>query len=327
MKLLIQSAASLSRRPGCLLHHRAGRPRVEFGSKPAQHLGAGTPLQHNSSYSSAAAQAGEEKPTGQKRSVIVTGASRGIGRAVAVRLARDGYDVCVNDIPAQAAACEEVAAEIRSLGRQAHVGIADVSSRDQVRELVQSSVQNLGPLSTMIANAGILQVKPLLELTEADFARVFAVNVYGVHNCFAEAGAQMIRQGDRGPARPGKLLAASSIAGFRPFALLPHYCVSKWAVRGLTQAYAAELGPHHITANSYAPGIISTPMWEQIDAGISRRLGSTPGDAMAGEVRGTALRRAGAPDDVVGLVSFLASPASDFITGQTQIVDGGIVFT
>lgn len=114
---------------------------------------------------------------------------------------------------------------------------------------MQASVDELGPLSTMVANAGIAQVKGLLELTEEDLKRMFEVNVYGVHNCYSIAAKQMISQG-----HGGKIMGAASIVAFKPFPLLSHYSASKWAVRGLTQAYAMELAEHKITVNAYAPG-------------------------------------------------------------------------
>jgi NAD(P)-dependent dehydrogenase (short-subunit alcohol dehydrogenase family) len=183
-------------------------------------------------------------------------------------------------------------------------------------------------IATRIANAGIAQVKQLLDLTEQDFQRMFDVNVFGVQNCFAEAAKQLISQGDCRPERPGKLIAAASIVAFKPFVMLPHYSASKWAVRGLTQAYAMELAEHNITVNAYAPGIVGTAMWELIDAGVAEKKGLQKGEVIKKMVHElTALGRVSVPEDVAKLVSFLASSDSDFVTGQTQIVDGGIVYT
>lgn len=181
-----------------------------------------------------------------------------------------------------------------------------------------------------MANAGIIQVKPVLDITEADFERMFAVNVFGVRNCYDAAARQMMQQGTCGPTDPGKLIGAASIAAFKPGLLLAHYSASKWAVRGLTHAYALELAQHHITANAFAPGIVGTHMWDLIDTGFAERRqrpsggGETPRET---SVRDTALRRISVPEDVARLVSFLASSDSDFVTGQTQVVDGGIVYT
>ncbi|KAI1338886.1 hypothetical protein F5Y15DRAFT_416648 [Xylariaceae sp. FL0016] len=264
----------------------------------------------------------------EERSVIVTGSSRGLGKAIALQLAADGYNVCINDIGANAVGCDEVAKAIQGMGRKSCVAIADVSKRDEVKAMVKTSVETLGPLNTLIANAGIAQVKELLELTEQDFTRMFEVNVYGVQNCFAEAAKQLISQGNCRPDRPGKLISAASIVAFKPFVMLPHYSATKWAVRGLTQAYAMGMAEHHITANAFAPGIVGTAMWEQIDAGLAKKKGLPIGEMMRRMVHEqTALDRVSVPEDVAKQVSFLAGPGSNFVTGQTVVVDGGIVYT
>lgn len=265
---------------------------------------------------------------------IVTGAARGIGRAIAVRLARDGYSVTANDLPALRGELDSLVAELRSsFDVRAYAHTADVSSPEQVDELVRASVDALGPLDTMVANAGIAQVKPLLELTPEDWRRMFEVNVAGVHYCFQAAARAMIAQaegksaGDTGRLA-GKLISAASIVAFKPFAQLGHYSASKWAVRGLSQVYAMELAKHRITANAYAPGIVDTKMWELIDSGLGERAGKPKGEMIrrySDEL--IALGRTSVPEDVAGLVSFLASRDADYITGQTYIVDGGIIYT
>ena len=206
-----------------------------------------------------------------KRVAIVTGAARGIGRAIALRLAQDGYSITASDLPALQPQLDSLVSEIASLGNatgvRAHSHAADVTSPSQVSSLIDSSASALGPLDTMVANAGIAQVKPLLDLTPEDFQRMFDVNVAGVHNCFQAAAKHMIsnpspRQGEGGGGEVrGKLIAAASIVAFKPFALLGHYSASKWAVRGLSQVYAMELAKHKITANAYAPGIVDTDMY------------------------------------------------------------------
>ncbi|KAI1453308.1 hypothetical protein F4805DRAFT_444015 [Annulohypoxylon moriforme] len=266
--------------------------------------------------------------TGERRTVIVTGSSRGIGKAIALRLAADGYDVCVNDVGANQAGCDEVVKEIQKMGRKSITAIADVSKRDQVKKMVQTSVNELGPLDTMIANAGICQVKSVLELTTEEFEHMFAVNVFGVQNCFAEASHQMIAQKTCKPDRPGKLIAAASVAGFKPFDMMPHYTSTKFAVRGLTQCYAMYMAQYNITANAYGPGIIDTDMWGLIDSHIAKRKGLPVGEVMRRRIEDeVALSRPGTGEDVAKLVSFLASTDSDYVTGQTQIVDGGSYYT
>lgn len=261
-----------------------------------------------------------------QRTAIVTGSARGIGKGIALRLARDGYSVTVNDLPALQSEMDAVVAEIQSTypSVRAYAHAADVTSPEEVTSLVAASVDKLGPLSTMVANAGIAQVKPLLDLTPEDFGRMFAVNVQGVHYCYQAAAKQLIAQ-----KTPGKLIGAASIVAFKPFPLLGHYSASKWAVRGLSQVYAMELARHRITVNAYAPGIVDTKMWELIDEGLVRREpGAQKGDMIKRfSDEKIALGRTSVPEDVAKLVGFLASEEADYVTGQTMVVDGGIVFT
>ncbi|EUC41299.1 hypothetical protein COCMIDRAFT_106549 [Bipolaris oryzae ATCC 44560] len=258
-----------------------------------------------------------------KRTAIVTGSARGIGKAIALRLANDGYDVCINDIAANKSEAEQVAKEIQDIGRKSIVYTADVSNLSEVQSLVQASVSELGSLNTMVANAGIAQVKGLLDLTEQDFKRMFEVNVYGVYNCYSTAAKQMISQGTG-----GKILGAASIVAFRPFPLLSHYSASKYAVRGLTQAFAMEMAQHKITVNAYAPGIVGTAMWELIDEKLGEITGAKKGETIKKYTQDLiALGRTSVPEDVSSTVSFLCSKDSDYMTGQTIVIDGGIIFT
>jgi NAD(P)-dependent dehydrogenase (short-subunit alcohol dehydrogenase family) len=191
----------------------------------------------------------------------------------------------------------------------------------------------------MIANAGIAQVKALLDLTEDDVRRMFEVNVFGVFNCYSAAAKQMIKQGTGGKlvgcARYISwyhvsvccLLTGNSIVAFKPFAMLSHYSASKFAVRGFTQAFAMEMAEHKITVNGYAPGIVGTAMWDLIDEELGKKRGVQKGETIKKYVTElTALGRTSVPEDVAKTVSYLASPDSDFMTGQTLIIDGGIVF-
>ncbi|KAJ4289212.1 hypothetical protein N0V90_011554 [Kalmusia sp. IMI 367209] len=259
----------------------------------------------------------------QNRSAIVTGSARGIGKAIAFRLAQDGYDICVNDIAANQSEAEAVVKEIKDMGRKSIAVTADVSNLQEVQKLIETSVNELGPLRTMVANAGIAQVKALLDLTEYDLKRMFEVNVFGVYNCYSAAAKQMIKQGEG-----GKILGAASIVAFKPFALLSHYSASKWAVRGMTQAFAMEMAEHKITVNAYAPGIVGTAMWDLIDEELGKKTGTKKGDTIkkyTGEL--IALGRTSVPEDVSSTVSFLCSKDSDYMTGQTIVIDGGIIFT
>lgn len=179
---------------------------------------------------------------GSSRVALVTGACRGIGKAIALRLARDGLDVAVNDVEANRDELESVAGEIRDAGRRSAAVTADVAVAREVESLVGQIAEELGSLDVMIANAGIAQVAPLLDLTAEEWDRVMAVNARGVFLCYQEAARQLTRQG-----AGGKIIGAASIAAHKGFALLGHYSASKWAVRGLTQAAAQEWARHGIT--------------------------------------------------------------------------------
>ncbi|PQE24104.1 hypothetical protein CJF31_00002307 [Rutstroemia sp. NJR-2017a BVV2] len=219
--------------------------------------------------------------------------------------------------------------EIQDLGRASYGHVADVSKLSEVEGLIEASVKNLGNLNVMIANAGIAQVKSLLSLSEDDVRRMFEVNVFGVFNCYSAAAKQMIKQGGG-----GKIVGAarfgtervSSIVAFKPFAMLSHYSASKFAVRGFTQAFAMEMAEHKITVNGYAPGIVGTAMWDLIDEELGKTRGVQKGETIKKYSEDLiALGRTSVPEDVAKCVSYLASPDSDYMTGQTLIIDGGIV--
>ncbi|KAJ5855241.1 hypothetical protein N7455_009189 [Penicillium solitum] len=276
---------------------------------------------------------------------IITGATGGIGRSIALRLVSQGYSVGINDIPE---ASQKIDAFVDELNSAAHIPASlaagsqtkrpralaipgDVSSATDVASMVSKTVSNLGPLTLMIANAGVAPVIPMLQTKKADIESVFAVNVGGVFNCYAEAARQMISQGDPKTVagiEKYKLLCAASIAAFRAFPACGIYSASKFAVRGLTQSMASEMAPHNITVNAYAPGIVGTSMWEKVDEALGKIEGRAKGESLALYSKSITLGRTSVPDDVAGLVGgFLATKDSDYVTGQTILVDGGIVFT
>jgi meso-butanediol dehydrogenase/(S,S)-butanediol dehydrogenase/diacetyl reductase len=255
------------------------------------------------------------------KNVLVTGAARGIGKAIALRLAADGHDVAVNDIADNSTELETVAKEIRAAGRRSAVVAADVSDPEAVTRMVAETVEALGSLDVMIANAGIAQVLPLLEVTPQDWDRMLAINARGIFLCYQAAAKQMIEQGGG-----GKIIGAASIVAHRPFALLGHYSASKWAVRGLTQAAAMEWAEHGITVNAYCPGIVGTAMWDLIDEKLAESEGLRKGQAIEKYSNLIHLGRVSVPEDVASYVSYLASPDSDYMTGQSVMIDGGIQF-
>ncbi|KAL8279793.1 hypothetical protein RQP46_007888 [Phenoliferia psychrophenolica] len=252
---------------------------------------------------------------------IVTGATQGIGKGIALRLAEDGYDVAINDIPRNQAQIDVMVAAIKALGRRS-VGVpADVSSSDACDTMVATVVATLGRLDCMVANAGICHIGPLLETTEAERKAVMDVNCLGLFNQYIAAAKQMVKQGEG-----GRILGAASITAFDTAPIIGTYSASKWAVKGFTQVAAKEWGKHGIRVNCYCPGVIDTPMWDIVDAKLGKEMGLAPGEARAKYVGTSLLGRLGAPSDIAKLVSFLASDDAEYITGQSMVSDGGMSF-
>lgn len=260
-------------------------------------------------------------PQGQEV-VVVTGAARGIGEGIAKRLGRDGLHVVVADLPTMQEGIDSTVAAITDAGGTATGARVDVTDEDSVEALVATAVAAGGRLDVFVANAGIAQVQELLEYSTADFQKILDVNVTGVFNSYRQAAKQMISQG-----HGGKIIGAASIVAFRPFALLGPYSATKWAVRGLTQAAAMEWAEHGITVNAYGPGIVGTAMWDLIDEKLAAKHGQQRGEALAENAAAIHLGRVSVPDDVARMVSYLASEDSDYVTGQTMLVDGGMQFS
>ncbi|UEJ82427.1 SDR family oxidoreductase [Brachybacterium halotolerans subsp. kimchii] len=260
-------------------------------------------------------------PDGQKVAVV-TGSARGIGEGIAKRLGRDGLHVVVADLPSMQEGIDATVAAITEAGGTATGATVDVSDEDSVAALVQTAVSAGGHLDVFVANAGIAQVKELLDYDAADFQKILDVNITGVFNSYRQAAKQMVAQG-----HGGKIIGAASIVAFRPFAFLGPYSLTKWAVRGLTQAAAMEWAEHGITVNAYGPGIVGTAMWDLIDEKLAAKNGQQRGEALAENAKTIHLGRVSEPDDIARLVSYLSGEDSDYVTGQTILVDGGIQFS
>ncbi len=249
----------------------------------------------------------------------VTGAGQGIGRGIALRLAKDGADIAIIDINADKMA--EVAAEIKGLGRKVTTFNADVGNRAEVYAAVEHTEKTLGGLDIMVNNAGIAQVDPIADVTPEDVERILKINIEGVLWGIQAAAAKF-----KALNRKGKIINASSIAGHDGFEMLGVYSATKFAVRALTQAAAKEYASIGITVNAYCPGIVGTDMWVEIDKRFAELTGAPVGETYKKYVDGIALGRAQTPEDVAALVSYLAGPDSDYVTGQAIISDGGIVY-
>ena len=259
---------------------------------------------------------------------IVTGSGQGIGKAVALRLAGEGADIVVAEI--NRAGAEQTAREVEALGRRARAKPVDVAKTAEIESLVDHAVAEFDHIDILVNVAGIAQTMPFLELTEEDWDRVLDVNLKGTVFCTQAVGRQMIRQmpqeiiaQGRADRSYGRIVNFSSISGRRGRSLQMAYAASKAGIISVTQSAALAFSPYNINVNAICPGVIPTPMWEQIDRDRGRLTNARPGEAMRTFIEKVPLMRAGTPEDVAGAVAFLCSPDSDYITGQTLNVDGG----
>jgi len=250
---------------------------------------------------------------------LITGAAQGIGRGIALRLAKEGADIALVDLNPEK--LRHVAEEVQVLGRKASTFVADVGAREQGFQAVDHAHSTLGGLDIMVNNAGISQVKPLLDVTAEEIERIYRINVQGTL-----WGIQAAAEKFQALKRTGKIINACSIAGHEGYALLGVYSSTKFAVRALTQAAAKELAVHGITVNAYCPGVVGTDMWVDIDKRMSEITGAPIGATYDKFVNGIALGRAETPEDVAAFVAYLASPDADYMTGQAPLIDGGLVF-
>ncbi len=238
---------------------------------------------------------------------LVTGAARGLGRAISLALANAGADVALGLRDANAG--DDVASEVEGMGRRALPLQMDVTRMDQVFRAVDDALERLGRLDILVNNAGIGPENPAEDVREEDFDLTVAVNVKGTFFASQAAGRAMIAQGN------GRIINLSSQAGFVALPTESVYCLTKAAIVHLTKCLAVEWGRHGITVNAVAPTFISTPGTEPALA--------DPGFREDVLERIAGLHRIGEPMDVAGAVVFLASPAASLITGETILIDGG----
>ncbi len=259
---------------------------------------------------------------------IVTGAGQGIGKATALRLAREGADVVVAEYNMETA--RAAASDIRALGRHALAYHIDVSDVKMVRKMAKDVVERFGRIDILVNNAGVSEIKPFMEITEVDWDRITRVNEKGLFFCLQAVAAQMIEQvpeevkkAGKADRSYGKIVNLTSISGQRGRPLHPHYAASKAAVISITQSAALALAPYGINVNAVSPGVVKTPLWKQLDAERARLTGARPGESMEAFLEKVPLRRAALPEDVAAAIFFLCSPESDMVTGHTLNVDGG----
>ncbi|HEY3187563.1 MAG TPA: glucose 1-dehydrogenase [Solirubrobacteraceae bacterium] len=254
------------------------------------------------------------------RIVLITGAARGIGAATARRLAADGAKLVLADIDGPAV--EKLAVELDGAAVT-----ADVTRAADIARMIDEPYRRWGRLDVLFNNAGVIRVQPLLEVTEAEWDRVLGVNVRAVFFVLQAAARRMREQSPMaGSELRGKLIHTASIAGYRGGThFTAPYSASKAGVISLTRSAAQAFAPDRITSNCVCPGAVDTAMWEQIDRELGALHSLAPREAWKRRTAGIPLGRPETPEDVAGVVAFLAGPDSDYMTGQAIKVDGGLV--
>lgn len=241
-----------------------------------------------------------------KKVALVTGAGRGIGRAIALALAEKGMFVIVN-YNGSAAKAQETVEEIRQAGGEAVSAACDVSDFNACGEMITALVKEYGHIDILVNNAGITRDNLLMKMSEEDFDKVISVNLKGCFNTIKHLSRQLLKQ------KSGKIINISSVTGVMGNAGQANYCASKAGVIGLTKSAARELGSRGITVNAVAPGFIETEMTESLPETVKTAL-----------TEQILLKRTGTAKEVAEVVAFLASDAAGYITGQVISVDGGM---
>ena len=238
---------------------------------------------------------------------LITGSARGIGAAIALRLAKDGYDIALNDISEKSFENNDIKSQIEAQGVKCEIFICDVSNFEQVEKTVKDVKDTFGSIDVLVNNAGITRDGLLARMSEEQYDSVVAVNQKSVFNMCRFAGAVMMRQ------KSGRIINLASVAGLYGNPGQMNYSATKAAIIGMTKTVAKELGSRGITCNAVAPGFIKTPMTD--------KLTDEQKNAMLGQI---AMKRFGEVDDIAGVVSFLASKDAAYVTGQVIEISGGL---
>jgi len=253
---------------------------------------------------------------------LITGSAQGIGRSIALQLAKDGYKISIADLSHQFTKAQEVQKKIKSIGSESIFIPIDVSNRSDVFKAVELTYNKLGGFNTMINNAGIVIPGSINDITEETWIKSSNINIGGII-----WGIQASSCKFKELKQPGKILNAGSVASHQGYSFLGQYSATKHAIKGLTQSSSKELAKFGITVNCYCPGIVpSTKMWDGIDKMTGDFSGETRRAMISKFIKNVALQREGMPQDVANLVSWLCSDSSWYVTGQSYLVDGGMCF-
>lgn len=241
------------------------------------------------------------------KTAIITGAGRGIGKAIALKLTHLGANIVINDIPSSVDA-DKTAEEINSNGGNAIVCKGDVRSQQDVEQVIQAAVDKYGSVDILINNAGITRDTLIMRMTEKDWDDVLDINLKGTFNCIKAATKVMMKQ------RSGKIVNLASVVGVMGNAGQANYSASKAGIIGLTKSTAKELGSRGINCNAVAPGFIQSDMTDKLTDSVKEEY-----------AKNIPLKRFGTPEDVADVVAFLVSDEAKYITGQVLHIDGGLV--
>lgn len=241
------------------------------------------------------------------KTAVITGSSRGIGAAIALRLAKDGFNIALNDLNEGMFENNSIAEDIRALGVEAEIFCADVSNYSQCEEMVKAVKERFGTIDVLVNNAGITRDGLMARMPEEQYDMVIAVNQKSVFNMMKLAGNVMIRQ------KHGRIVNLASVAGLYGNPGQINYSASKAAIIGMTKTAAKELGSRNINVNAVAPGFIKTPMTDKLTE-----------EQRAKMLEAIAMKRYGEVEEIAGVVSFLCSKDSSYVTGQTIEISGGL---